>query len=60
MRGDRGAFLLGIKMGDWDYMAIAGMLVTALGVWLTFGIGPALILAGILVTLIGVGGAARR
>lgn len=60
MRGDRGAFLLGINMGDWDYVAIAGVLFMAAGVWMTFGVGPTLILLGILLTAAGVGGAKRR
>lgn len=49
-----------MKLGDWDYLVAFGLIATAAGVWMTFGMGPTLMLVGILVTLVGIGGAARR
>lgn len=48
-----------MTLGDWDYLAIAGLIALTAGIWLTFGVGPMLIVLGVIVLLIGIGGATR-
>lgn len=59
MRGDWGAFLLvSMKLDKWDYLALTGLLLLAVGVWMAFGPGTMLIVLGVIFLLAGVGGAA--
>jgi hypothetical protein len=44
---------------SWDYLALAGVAALAIGMWLTYGLGPMLIVLGALLLIAGIGGAAN-
>ena len=44
-------------IGDWDWLVVIGLAMATAGVWLLFGVGAALIVAGVVLVVAGVGGA---
>ena len=47
-------------IGDWDYLVVMGLTMLVAGVWLMWGLGAALAVAGVVLIVAGVGGAMGR
>ena len=47
-------------IADWDYLVGVGIIVMAVGLWLLWGPGAALLAVGLATVLFGLGGAMTR
>ena len=47
-------------IADWDYLVLIGLILAITGIYLMYGIGAALLIAGVALRIAGIGGALGR